>query len=747
MIGTRRGAGEVESGRNLRWFLEKEGGAHVLGSLGRSERTRGEGTVVPGIGDVACYPTRVAGLFEQNCGTASRCLTTTHNAMDDPTTSDSPRGLPQPSPPTAKGGVPVYVMLPLDTVSREGTLRSVHALEPRLVALKDAGVEGVMIDVWWGIVERCGPGRYDWSAYSTLMELLKRLGLKLHVVLSFHACGANRDDDYHVSLPSWVESAVQRDADGLLFKDRAGTSSDEYLSLWADGAPMPMIAGNGDDDDEVHLAQSTPLHPPRTPLECYRDLMKAFSERFNRELNGTDKLITEVLIGCGPCGELRYPAYAANRGWVFPGVGEFQCYDRRALESLANAANSVGRPEWGKGGPHDAGSYNSRPDETGFFANGRGVFGSNQKQAGQFGGTPGNSGAPSSTSSLFTSRSMMLPTTLAPDSPVAGGAPNPDGALFEGVTTQDHFHRAAHHRADGRTRSLDDLVSHGDAPNGRWDGEYGKFFLSWYSNELVAHGERVMRCANEAFGSCDARVALKCAGIHWWYNTRSHAAELTTGYYNVQGGCESFGSESAPALTNSVENFGNRRASMDWVPGREGGVLSSSSSFLSREGGVGVNSIFKPLHRNANAGSHGSVSSLACDQGAPTTGYDRIMAMAKACGASVTFTCAEMSDREHDPKHMCGPEGLMRRVVGCASRHGVPVAAENALYRCDAVAFRQMVRNCKRGVAPASAEDATNQMTSFTFLRMCDSLFEPNNFLEFVAFVKDLTGGAGEWSP
>jgi len=31
----------------------------------------------------------------------------------------------------------------------------------------------------------------------------------------------------------------------------------------------------------------------------------------------------------GPCGELRYPSYPeANGTWRFPGIGEFQCYDK-----------------------------------------------------------------------------------------------------------------------------------------------------------------------------------------------------------------------------------------------------------------------------------------------------------------------------------------------------------------------------------------------------------------------------------
>ncbi len=43
-------------------------------------------------------------------------------------------------------------------------------------------------------------------------------------------------------------------------------------------------------------------------------------------------------------------------------MGEFQCYDRRALASLAAAAQEAGHPEWGYTGPHDSGTYNSTPE-------------------------------------------------------------------------------------------------------------------------------------------------------------------------------------------------------------------------------------------------------------------------------------------------------------------------------------------------------------------------------------------------
>jgi beta-amylase len=37
-----------------------------------------------------------------------------------------------------------------------------------------------------------------------------------------------------------------------------------------------------------------------------------------------DGLISEIEIGLGPCGELRYPSYPEKHGWKYPGIGEFQ---------------------------------------------------------------------------------------------------------------------------------------------------------------------------------------------------------------------------------------------------------------------------------------------------------------------------------------------------------------------------------------------------------------------------------------
>lgn len=110
------------------------------------------------------------------------------------------------------------------------------------------------------------------------------------------------------------------------------------------------------------------------------------------------------------------------------------------VSSLRAAAEAAGKPEWGNGGPTDAGSYNNWPEDTPFF------------------------------------------------------------------------------RREG----------------GGWDCPYGEFFLSWYSQMLLEHGEHVLSSATYVFSDTNVKISVKVAGIHWHYGTRSHAPELTAGYYNTR---------------------------------------------------------------------------------------------------------------------------------------------------------------------------------------------------------------------
>lgn len=76
-------------------------------------------------------------------------------------------------------------MLPLTAVTNEGRLRDVGKLRWQLQRMKEVQVYGIMVDVWWGIVERQGPKKYDFSAYLELANICRDVGIKMAVVTSF----------------------------------------------------------------------------------------------------------------------------------------------------------------------------------------------------------------------------------------------------------------------------------------------------------------------------------------------------------------------------------------------------------------------------------------------------------------------------------------------------------------------------------------------------------------------------------
>ncbi|XP_043706609.1 beta-amylase 1, chloroplastic-like [Telopea speciosissima] len=313
-------------------------------------------------------------------------------------------------------GVPVYVMMPLDTVTMKNGLNRKKAMNASMQALKSAGVEGVMVDVWWGLVERDSPASYNWGGYTELLEMAKKHGLKVQAVMSFHHCGGNVGDSVTIPLPKWVTEEINKDQD-LAYTDQWGRRNYEYLSLGCD--TLPVLKG-------------------RSPVQCYSDFMDSFRDNFKHFIGDT---IVEIQVGMGPAGELRYPSYPEQNGtWKFPGIGAFQCFDKYMVSSLKAAAESAGKLEWGVSGPTDAGDYNNWPEDTRFF------------------------------------------------------------------------------RKEG----------------GGWNSPYGEFFLSWYSEMLLNHGDMILSSAQSIFKDTGVKISVKIAGIHWHYGTRSHAPELTAGYYNTR---------------------------------------------------------------------------------------------------------------------------------------------------------------------------------------------------------------------
>ena len=123
-------------------------------------------------------------------------------------------------------------------------------------------------------------------------------------VPSSPAAGNNVGDCCRINLPRWVLEAGERDPD-IFFTDSSGYRNRECLSVGCD--QQPVLAG-------------------RTPLQAQADFIAAFADEFGDMLGG---VVTEVTVGMGPAGELRYPSYPEGDGrWRFPGIGQFQCYDK-----------------------------------------------------------------------------------------------------------------------------------------------------------------------------------------------------------------------------------------------------------------------------------------------------------------------------------------------------------------------------------------------------------------------------------
>nr|CAD1820825.1 unnamed protein product [Ananas comosus var. bracteatus] len=238
--------------------------------------------------------------------------------------------------------IPVYATLPSGIINNYCRLVDPEALRQELRHLKSLNVDGVVVECWWGIVEGWSPHKYEWSGYRDLFNIIREFKLKVQVVMAFHEYGGNGSGDMPISLPKWVLE-IGKDNQDIFFTDREGRRNTECLS-W------------GIDKERVLKG--------RTGIEVCFDFMRSFRTEFDNLFE--DGLIAAVEIGLGASGELRYPSHPERMGWRYPGIGEFQCYDKYMQQNLRRAAKLRGHSFWARG-PDNAGYYNSRPHETGFF--------------------------------------------------------------------------------------------------------------------------------------------------------------------------------------------------------------------------------------------------------------------------------------------------------------------------------------------------------------------------------------------
>lgn len=305
--------------------------------------------------------------------------------------------------------VPVYITLST-YINNYCQLVDPEAVRQELGHLNALHIDGVVVVCWWGVVEGWSPHKYQWSGYRDLFNIIREFKLKLQVVMAFHEYCGKESGDVVLSLPKWILEIGQENQD-IFFTDREGRRNTECLS-W------------GIDRERVLKG--------RTGIEVYFDFMRSFRMEFDDLFE--DGLISAVEIGLGASGELKYPSHSEKIGWRYPGIGEFQCYDKYMQQNLRRAARVRGHSFWARG-PDNAGHYNSRPHETGFFCD-----------------------------------------------------------------------------------------------RGDYDSYYGRFFLHWYSQNLIDHADQVLSLASLAFEG--TQLVVKIPAIYWWYRTSSHAPELTAGYYN-----------------------------------------------------------------------------------------------------------------------------------------------------------------------------------------------------------------------
>ncbi|KAF5752228.1 beta-amylase 4 [Tripterygium wilfordii] len=244
-------------------------------------------------------------------------------------TSTKPRSLDK---------VRIFVGLPLDSVSECNTVNHARAIAVGLKALKLLGVEGVELPVWWGISEKEAMGKYNWSGYLLIADMVQKAGLKLHITLCFHASAQPK-----ISLPEWV-SRIGDSQPGIFYADRSGQYYKDCLSLAVDD--LPVLDG-------------------KTPIQVYQKFCENFKSSFSSFMGST---ITGISMGLGPEGELRYPSTRGqSKRSKLLGAGEFQCYDQNMLGLLKQHAEANGKSLWGLGGPHDVPRYDESPNSNNFF--------------------------------------------------------------------------------------------------------------------------------------------------------------------------------------------------------------------------------------------------------------------------------------------------------------------------------------------------------------------------------------------
>jgi len=216
-------------------------------------------------------------------------------------------------------------------------------------AAKANGVGSISVDVWWGLAEKSGEGKFDWNYYEKVFKTIKENGLKITPILSMHKCGGNIGDTVNIPLPDWSWDYLS---------EKLGINSTAKDSALAKSIKQKMkteLQYKNEHGD--YVSDAIPIWYDEVMMPKYRQFIDGFKEHFisNPDSNVNIKdCIQEINVSCGPAGELRYPTYGSMKGGEFPNRGALVGYDMGGKASFKNyMANKYGNNiarlnyEWG----------------------------------------------------------------------------------------------------------------------------------------------------------------------------------------------------------------------------------------------------------------------------------------------------------------------------------------------------------------------------------------------------------------